>query len=186
MELKKLLLGLDGIRGKGNLEIDITGIESNSKNVEEGYLFIAIKGFTVDGHEYIENAVKSGATAIVVQEGCDLKLIKNLENTTIIMVPDTRKALAIISSNFYGNPSKKLKLIGVTGTKGKTTTTFMIKEILEKAGHKVGLIGTIATYINGKMITENARTTPESIELQKTCAEMVKKWQIAREQHQKV
>ena len=81
--------------------------------------------------------------------------------------------MAISACNFYDNPSKKLRVVGVTGTKGKTTTTFMIKEILEKAGHKVGLIGTIATYINGKMISESARTTPESIELQKTFAQMV-------------
>ena len=173
MELKKLLIGLEGIKGKGNLEIEIEGIESNSKNIKEGYVFVAIKGFTVDGHEYIEQAVKAGATGIVVQEGCDLKLIKNVEDTTVIMVPDTRKALAIMSSNFYGNPSKKLKLIGVTGTKGKTTTTFMIKEILEKAGKKVGLIGTIATYINGKNMGDSDRTTPESLELQKIFAKMV-------------
>ena len=174
MELKKLLAGLEGIRGKGNLEIDITGVESNSKNIKEGYVFVAIKGFTVDGHEYVEQAVKAGATAVVVQEGCDLQLIKNLGDVTVIMVPDTRVALAIISSNFYGNPSKKLKLIGVTGTKGKTTTTFMIKEILEKAGKKVGLIGTVATYINGKNMGDSDRTTPESLELQKIFAKMVK------------
>ena len=140
MELKKILVGLEGIKGKGNLDVDITGVESNSQKIESGFVFVAIKGFTVDGHEYIEKAVEAGAVAVVVQEGCDLKLIKKLENITVVMVPDTRKALAIISSNFYGNPSKKLKLIGVTGTKGKTTTTFMIKEILEKAGKKVGLI----------------------------------------------
>ena len=109
----------------------------------------------------------------MVQEGCDLKKIKLPADVTIIMAKDTREALAICSCNFYGNPSRKFKLIGVTGTKGKTTTTYMIKEILEKAGHKVGLIGTIATYINGKMISESARTTPESIELQKTFAQMV-------------
>jgi len=174
MELKKLLVGLEGIKGKGKLDIEITGVESNSKNIENGFVFVAIKGFTVDGHEYIENAVKAGAVAVVVEEGCDVNLIKKLEDVTVVMVPDTRKALAIISSNFYGNPSKKLKLIGVTGTKGKTTTTFMIKEILEKAGKKVGLIGTIATYINGKNMGDSDRTTPESLELQKIFAKMVK------------
>ena len=89
------------------------------------------------------------------------------------MTKDTREALAIIASNFYGNPSSKFKLIGVTGTKGKTTTTFMIKEILEKAGKKVGLIGTIATYINGKRIKDSDRTTPESLELQQIFKQMV-------------
>ena len=174
MELKKLLVGLEGIKGKGNLELEISGVESNSKNIEKGNLFVAIKGFTVDGHDYIEKAVEAGAVAVVIQEGCSLETIKKLEGITIIMVPDTRKALAIISSNYYGNPSKKLKLIGVTGTKGKTTTTFMIKEILEKAGKKVGLIGTIATYINGKKMGDSDRTTPESLELQKIFAQMVK------------
>ena len=173
MELKKVLLGLKDLKAKGNLDIDITGLESNSKNIKPGYMFIAIKGFSVDGHEFINDAIKSGAKAVIVQEGCDLKSIRLPADVTLIMAKDTREALAICSCNFYENPSKKFKLIGVTGTKGKTTTTFMIKEILEKAGYKVGLIGTIATYINGKMITESSRTTPESIELQRTFAQMV-------------
>lgn len=173
MELKKILVGLEGLKAKGKLDLDITGLESNSKNIKEGYMFIAIKGYSVDGHDYINNAIEAGAKVVMVQEGCDLKKIKLPADVTIIMAKDTREALAICSCNFYGNPSRKFKLIGVTGTKGKTTTTYMIKEILEKAGHKVGLIGTIATYINGKMISESARTTPESIELQKTFAQMV-------------
>ena len=173
MELKKVLLGLKDLKAKGNLDIDITGLESNSKNIKPGYMFIAIKGFSVDGHEFINDAIKAGAKAVIVQEGCDLKSIRLPADVTLIMAKDTREALAICSCNFYENPSKKFKLIGVTGTKGKTTTTFMIKEILEKAGYKVGLIGTIATYINGKMITESSRTTPESIELQRTFAQMV-------------
>ena len=173
MKLNKLLLGLDNLKAKGNLDIEIEGIESNSKNIKEGFLFIAIKGFSVDGHDYINNAIEAGAKAIMVQEGCDLKKIKLPADVTLIMAKDTRQALAICSCNFYDNPSRKFQLIGVTGTKGKTTTTFMIKEILEKAGYKVGLIGTIATYINGKMISESSRTTPESLELQKTFAKMV-------------
>ena len=174
MELKKILVGIEGLKAKGTLDIDVKNIESNSKNIKEGDMFIAIKGFVKDGHTYINDAIKAGAKVIMVEQGCDLKNINLSENITLIMAVDTRKALAKCSCNFYGNPSQKFKLIGVTGTKGKTTTTFMIKEILEKAGHKVGLIGTIATYINGKMTTENSRTTPESIELQRTFAEMVK------------
>ena len=173
MKLSKILVGLENLKAKGDLDIDITGLESNSKNVKEGYLFIAIKGFSVDGHDYINNAIEAGAKAIMVQEGCDLKKIKLPSDVTLIMAKDTRHALAICSCNFYDNPSRKFRLIGVTGTKGKTTTTFMIKEILEKAGYKVGLIGTIATYINGKMVSESSRTTPESIELQKIFAQMV-------------
>ena len=174
MKLKELLVGLEGLKAKGDLDLDIKGIESNSKNVEEGFLFVAIKGFQVDGHKFIDSAIENGAIAVVLEEGCDLKAIKGLEKVTVIMAKDTRRALAIISSNFYKNPSKKFKLIGVTGTKGKTTTTFMIKEILEKAGKKVGLIGTIATYINGKRLGDSERTTPESLELQKLFSQMVK------------
>lgn len=173
MELKKILVGLENLKVKGNLDTEIKGIAKSSNEVKEGYLFVAIKGFTVDGHNFIEDAIKNGATAVMVEEGCDLKSIKFKEDTIIIMAKSTREGLAIVSSNFYNNPSTKFKLIGVTGTKGKTTTTYMIKEILEKAGQKVGLIGTIATYINGKKIKDSERTTPESLELQQLFAQMV-------------
>ncbi len=173
MNLKNLLIGIEDLKAKGELDKEVTGIECNSKNIKEGYMFVAIKGFSVDGHDYIEGAIKNGATTVVVQEGCNLKNIKFPENTTIIMAPDTRHFLSIASINFYGNPSKKFKLIGVTGTKGKTTTTFMIKEILEKAGKNVGLIGTVAVYINGEKLLDSDRTTPESLELQKIFAKMV-------------
>ena len=173
MELKRILAGLDGLKAKGSLDVDVKGIDSNSKNINKDYMFIAIKGFNEDGHKYVNDAIKAGATVIVVEEGCDLKSIKLPKDVTLIMTKDTREALAICSCNFYDNPSRKFKLIGVTGTKGKTTTTFMIKELLEKTGYKTGLIGTIATYINGKMIAESSRTTPESLELQKTFAQMV-------------
>lgn len=173
MELKRILVGLENLKVKGNLDTEIKGIAKSSNEVKEGYLFVAIKGFNVDGHSFIEDAIKNGATAVMVEEGCDLKSIKFKEDTIIIMAKSTREGLAIASSNFYNNPSTKFKLIGVTGTKGKTTTTYMIKEILEKAGQKVGLIGTIATYINGKKIKDSDRTTPESLELQQLFAQMV-------------
>ena len=174
MELKRALIGLDGLKAKGDLDVDIAGIESNSKNIKKDFMFVAIKGTETDGHNYIQNAIENGAKVIMVEEGCDLKKIKLPANVTLVMAPNTRKALAITSSNFYENPSKKFKLIGITGTKGKTTTTFMIKEILEKAGKKVGLIGTVATYINGNKEADSERTTPESLELQKLFAKMVK------------
>ena len=173
MELKKILIGIEGIKARGNLDIDIKAIENNSKEVKEGYMFVAIKGFSTDGHQFVESAIKNGATCVMLEEGCDFKSLNIPENVTVLMVKDTRLALAICSSNFYGNPSAQLKLIGVTGTKGKTTTTFMIKDILEKAGKKVGLIGTIATYINGKRMKDSDRTTPESLELQRTFRQMV-------------
>ena len=169
-----MLVGLEGLKVKGDLELEIKGIESNSKQIKKNYIFVAIKGFDTDGHQYISSAIKKGAIAVMVEEGCDLKALDIPEGITIVMAKNTREALAICSSNFYGNPSRRFKLIGVTGTKGKTTTTFMIKEILEKAGQKVGLIGTIATYRNGKKVKDSDRTTPESIELQKEFAEMVK------------
>lgn len=173
MKLKEMLVGLEGLKVKGNLDLDIKGMESNSKEVKKDYLFIAIKGFATDGHQYVGAAIEKGAIAVMIEEGADLKALAIPEGITIIMAKNTREALAISSSNFYGNPSRKFKLIGVTGTKGKTTTTFMIKEILEKAGKKVGLIGTIATYINGQKIKESDRTTPESLELQREFAQMV-------------
>lgn len=174
MKLKEMLVGLEGLKVKGDLDLEIKELESNSKNIKKDYLFIAIKGFDVDGHQYIGSAIEQGATAVMVEEGCNLKALAIPEGITIVMAKDTREALAICSSNFYGNPSRKFKLIGVTGTKGKTTTTFMIKEILEKAGKKVGLIGTIATYRNGKKVKDSDRTTPESLELQREFSEMVK------------
>ena len=173
MELKQLLIGLEGLKARGNLDIDIKNIACNSSKVEKGDLFVAIKGFENDGHDFINEAIKNGAVAILIEEGCDLKSFKVQKDTVVIMAKDTRKALAIVSCNYYNNPSKKFKLIGITGTKGKTTTSYMIKEILEKAGKKVGLIGTLETVINGKKIKENDRTTPESLELQQIFSKMV-------------
>ena len=137
MELKKILQRIEGIKAKGNLDIDVKNITNDSRKVEKGSMFIAIKGFETDGHKFIKDVIKKEPAAIMIQEGADLKEIAKLDNITILVVPDTRKALAIVSSNFYDNPAEKLKLIGVTGTKGKTTTTYMIKEILEKQGKKV-------------------------------------------------
>ena len=137
MELKKILRGIEGIKAKGDLDIDIPNITNDSRKVEKGSMFIAVKGFETDGHKYIEDVIKAGARVIMVEEGADIKKILNIDGITIIMVPDTRKALATVSCNFYDNPSKKFTLVGVTGTKGKTTTTFMIKHMLEKQGKKV-------------------------------------------------
>lgn len=173
MELKRILVGIEGVKAKGNLDLDIKGIENNSKEIKDGFMFIAIKGFSTDGHQYVEKAIENGAVCVVLQEGCDFKSLNIPDSVTILMVKDTREALAICSSNFYGNPSSHLKLIGVTGTKGKTTTSFMIKEILAKAGKKVGLIGTVATYINDRKIKDSDRTTPESLELQRIFRQMV-------------
>lgn len=174
MELKEILIGIEGIKAKGNLDLEIKNIDSDSRNIKKDGMFIAIHGFETDGVEYINDAIKNGAIAVMVQEDTDIKKLKINEEVTLLAVPDTRKALAICACNFYDNPSKSFKLIGVTGTKGKTTTTYMIKKILEKQGKKVGLIGTIATYIGDKKIEESSRTTPESIKLQKIFSDMKK------------
>ncbi|MGN1298823.1 MAG: UDP-N-acetylmuramoyl-L-alanyl-D-glutamate--2,6-diaminopimelate ligase [Candidatus Scatovivens sp.] len=174
MELIKILKGVENYKAKGDLDIEISNIENNSKYVTPGSLFVAIKGFEFDGHEFINEAIENGAVAVMLDLSADLKKVKISKNVTVIIVEDTRKALAKVASNFYSNPSKKLRLIGVTGTKGKTTTTYMIKTILEKAGLKVGLIGTIANYIGDKSLGASTRTTPDSLELQRIFAKMVK------------
>ena len=171
MNLKDLLNNIDILNQKGNLEIDITNLHSDSRKLKQGGLFVAINGFSKNGIEFIPDAISKGAVAVVVEPDVDINELNY--NIPIISVKDTRKALAILSCNFYQNPSKKLKLIGVTGTKGKTTSTFMIKSILQQAGYKVGLIGSIAVYINDEKIEDTDRTTPESVEIQKHLANMV-------------
>ena len=175
MELKSILTGLEGLKVKGNLDIDIKEIKSNSKDVKENDMFVAIKGFDVNGHEHIDEAIKNGAKAILAQEDEFNKInIKEIpDNIVLILAKNTRYALAIASCNFYKNPSKKMKLIGVTGTKGKTTTTYMIRDILEKKGIKVGLIGTVASYVGDKKIANNENTTPESLKLQEIFSKML-------------
>lgn len=173
MNLKEILIGIEGIKARGNLDIDITNVECDSRNIKENGMFIAIQGYETDGIKYIDNALENGAKVIMVQETVDLKELNIPNDITLIVVPNTRIALARCACNFYDNPSTKFKLVGVTGTKGKTTTTFMIKKILEKQGKKVGLIGTIAVYIGDKKIENSARTTPESIKLQEIFAMMV-------------
>lgn len=175
MKLKNLLEGVQNFKVKGNLDIDIKNVESNSKKITPNSLFIAIKGFDFDGHKFVEEAIKNGATTVMLDMNADLKGIKIPENITIVITDDTRKAMAVVACNFYDNPSKKLKVIGVTGTKGKTTTTFMIKSLLEKMGHKVGLIGTIENYVGEDSLGKSSRTTPDSLELQKMLSEMVEK-----------
>lgn len=172
MELKKILSGIEGLKAKGDLEIDITNIECDSKKITKGDMFVAIKGYDYDGHDFLEEAIENGAKVVVVQVGTKLSKSKINDDVTIIMSENTRELLAKAACNFYKNPSKKFKLIGITGTKGKTTTGFMLKAILEKCNQKVGMIGTIANYIGEEKISDSTRTTPESIELQRILAKM--------------
>lgn len=175
MKLKNVLSGLEGLKVKGDLDIDISNVSSDSREIKDEGLFVAIKGFDVDGHDYIKSAIENGAVAIIASMDIDKKLLKEImDKVTIIIAQDTRLALAVCACNINSNPSRKFKLVGITGTKGKTTTSFMIKTILEKAGKKVGLVGTIATYIGDKKLEDSDRTTPESTKLQQVFAKMAK------------
>lgn len=173
MKLKTLLNNIEILNQKNFEDIEITNLHSDSRKIKQGGLFIAINGFTKNGIDFIPSAIENGAIAIIVEPNVDVNSLNF--NIPIISVKNTRKALAILACNFYENPSKKLKLIGITGTKGKTTSTFMTKAILEEKGLNVGLIGSIAVYINGEKIEDTDRTTPESIEIQKYLAMMVEK-----------
>ena len=175
MNLTKLISKVDVKNTVGDLDLDITNIHSDSRKIKEGGLFVAINGFSKNGTEFIPSAIENGAKAIIVEPDTDINSLNISTEIPVIAVENTRKALAQTACEFYDNPSQKLKLIGVTGTKGKTTTTFMIKSILEAHGLNVGLIGSIAIYINNEKIEDTDRTTPESIEIQKNLALMVEK-----------
>lgn len=166
MRLLELLKDLEYEVVTGQDKIEINAVQYDSRKINSGDLFVCIEGFNVDGHNYIDNAVCTGAAAII----CSKDVKANLD-CTVIKVNDTRKALALVSSNLYGNPSKDIKLIGITGTNGKTTSTYMIKSILEGAGYKTGLIGTISNYIGEEKLKAD-RTTPESLELHSLFNEM--------------
>ncbi len=156
MLLSQLLCGVEAEWSEKDL--NVTAICYNSQKASEGSLFVCIKGFQADGHCFIEDAIRRGAKAVVVED--DVEVVGALK----IRVPDSRKALAMISANYFGHPAKEMKIIGVTGTNGKTTVSSLLKQILEFCGKKVGLIGT-----NGNMIGDeelpSERTTPESYEL---------------------
>ena len=167
MKLSTLVHHL-GSMGTYNLcDIEITGITNDSRKVRPGYLYVAIKGYKADGHNFIKKSIECGAQAIVSEERSSLDT-----NIPQIIVRDTRKALSSLSCCFYNNPSQKINLVGVTGTNGKTTTTFLTKSVIEKAGYETGLIGTINYQIGKKVITAK-ETTPESVELQRLISEMV-------------
>ncbi|MCL2323302.1 MAG: UDP-N-acetylmuramoyl-L-alanyl-D-glutamate--2,6-diaminopimelate ligase [Oscillospiraceae bacterium] len=166
MKLTQLMEGLK-YETKDILDnIDIKGIQYNSNKVLDGYAFVCIQGLGVDRHLYIEDAVKNGATLIIAERDVDTF------GAILVKVENARIALSQMSKNFYGKSDERLKIIGVTGTKGKTTTTYLIKSVLKTFGKKVGLIGTIANYIDDEKI-DSTSTTPESLELHKLFKRMV-------------
>ncbi|MHB8232738.1 MAG: UDP-N-acetylmuramoyl-L-alanyl-D-glutamate--2,6-diaminopimelate ligase [bacterium] len=156
----------------GRTDIDIFGISNDSRKIKNGYLFAARKGVNVDSNIYIKEAVSNGAAAILTDDP-EFAENFNRKDITLIVTGNALKAYAIISKNFFNNPADKLKIIGVTGTNGKTTTTFLIKSILTGAGNKAGLIGTI-DYEIGNNIAESKNTTPDAYELNKMLGEMIK------------
>jgi UDP-N-acetylmuramoyl-L-alanyl-D-glutamate--2,6-diaminopimelate ligase len=153
---------------------EVAGIEYDSRKVVEGSVFVAIKGFNTDGHIFIQDALNNKAIAIVLEknEAVPDSLVRHF-NAAKILVNNSREALAELSNSFYSEPSEKMRLIGVTGTNGKTTTAFFTKNIFETSGYKVGLTGTIANYI-GKDKIESKLTTPESNDLNKMLSQMYK------------
>lgn len=153
---------------QGSAETEVTTLINDSRKVENGSVFVCISGAVSDGHKYAAEVAEKGAAALVVEKDVEVPA-----DVTVIKVEDTRYALALMSAAYFGYPAEKLKIVGITGTKGKTTTTYMIKSILEETGHKVGLIGTIEAIIGEKKIPA-ANTTPESYTIHQYFAEMVK------------
>jgi UDP-N-acetylmuramoyl-L-alanyl-D-glutamate--2,6-diaminopimelate ligase len=166
MELTELLNSIKAVQVIGEVQRkDISGIFYDSRKVVKGSVFAAIKGFNTDGHSFIMSAINQGASAVIMEQDRvvpDEIFIHN--GVTKILVNDSRKALAELSTAFYKRPSEKINMIGITGTNGKTTTSFIIKSILENAGYKTGLLGTIANYIGSRRI-DSKLTTPESNDL---------------------
>lgn len=167
MKLEKLLERLKYDVVQGSADIEVTTLINDSRKVEEGSVFVCISGAVSDGHKYIPDVTEKGAAAVVVERDVEAP-----EDLTVIRVEDTRYALALMSAAYFGYPAEKLKIIGITGTKGKTTTTYMIRSILEGVGHKVGLIGTIEAIIGDEKIPA-ANTTPESFTIHQYFAKMV-------------
>ncbi len=155
--------------GPAGLETEISGIVLDSRKAEAGCLFTCVKGAVVDGHKFAADVAKAGAAAIIVEDEIE---VPEGADPVVVKVPDSRYALACMSAAWFGHPAEKLTTIGITGTKGKTTTTYMVKAILENTGHKVGLIGTIEA-ITGARTIPAANTTPESYLIQQYFAEMV-------------
>ena len=167
MKLSRLLERIEYSVVQGSDSIEITELTNDSRKVVPGSVFVCISGAVVDGHDFIPEVTEKGATALIVE-----KDVTAPPEVTVIRVDDTRYALALASAAYFGYPAEQLRVIGITGTKGKTTTTYMVKSILEQVGHKVGLIGTIEAIIGDKVIPAK-NTTPESFTIHQYFREMV-------------
>lgn len=168
MKLTDLLKGVKTLNINGNADIDIAGINIDSRKIKAGHLFVAVKGTQVDGHQFINKAIELGAKAVLVEDmPTDLK-----EDVTYVQVASTETEVGKIATIFYGNPTKKLKLVGVTGTNGKTTIATLLYNMFCKFGYKVGLISTVCNYIDDEAHPTD-HTTPDPIELNQLLGEMV-------------
>lgn len=167
MKLIKILSGIKYEVVKGDIEIEVNNISYDSRKVGKEDAFICLVGASVDGHDYIEKAIESGANTIIVQKDINID-----SDVTVIKLEDTRKSLSRLAINYFDNPSSELTTIAITGTKGKTTTSFMIKNILEEDNKKVGVIGTMGVFFGDKHYS-TVNTTPESYDIQKYLREMV-------------
>ena len=164
MKLGELISGLDIVSVSADLDTEVTGLVADSRKVTEGSVFVAVRGYESDGHRFIDAAVAAGAAAVIGEEVP--------EGVPSVTVRDSRRAMAAAAGNLYGNPSRRMKMIGVTGTNGKTTTTNLIKTVLEETlGVKVGLIGTNRNMIGSEEF-ETDRTTPDCLELQALLRQM--------------
>lgn len=169
MKLQNIIQGIEIIEINGPVTTDITGVHIDSRKVTEGGLFIATKGTQSDGHTFIQGAIKAGATAILCEE---MPKEMNEKQVTFIRVSNTEKIAGKVATQFYGNPTSQLKLIGVTGTNGKTTIATLLYQMFRQMGYKVGLLSTVCNYINEKAVPAT-HTTPDPITLNSLLAQMV-------------
>ena len=168
MKLSELLKNVEVLNSFGDVDVDITGVNIDSRRIEKGHLFIAIPGTQTDGHKFIPKAIEQGAAVVL----CECFPETRVPEVTYIAVGSTEDAVGKVATTFYGDPSTKLKLVGVTGTNGKTTIATLLYNMFRKFGHKCGLLSTVCNYIEGEAIPAD-HTTPDPIELNKLLAQMV-------------
>ena len=168
MRLNELLKNVDTLSITGDVEVEITGVNIDSRRIEKGHLFVAIPGTVTDGHKFIPKAIELGATAVL----CEKMPEEQIPEVTYVQVASTEDAVGKVATLFYGDPSRKLKLVGVTGTNGKTTIATLLYNMFRKFGHKCGLLSTVCNYIEDEAIPAD-HTTPDPIELNRLLAQMV-------------
>jgi len=168
MKIEEILKGIEIVSIKGAKDRVVSGIDFDSRKVKKDSMFIAVKGYKSDGHDFIESAIQSGATSVI----CETLPAEPDKNICWVKTSDSAKALGLAASNFYGNPSSSLKLIGVTGTNGKTTIATLLYRMFSKLGYKCGLFSTVCNYIIEKEL-EATHTTPDPVQLNRILSEMV-------------